>query len=329
MNIASLQPGKKNILFDLNDTHLKVKSKKNHYTLVLAETQATPEFKDFATKLSLAKSYNQPNNKYDGQLFFYAKNTKRGRKIKNNIIFESANFKNNKYNINFLNGSSKASDIPQRITNVTLKSDPILNYYLNDNLEDNPWESTIKADAIEESKKTAISVASDGYTGAGNGIPRIKLKHIFKGDDKGSRRPPTGYHSTIDDGGIISSKSANGEKEFRNTSSKNTQGVYETSWRFKRSNGTYSPWKSKSTMFPDDCSKNQVISSIRYAYNSPVTISGNYKQGPGGGSTPSSTDLTYLCYGTDNSPLIIQFFKNNHTGSPNDNTTLDTAFPLY
>ena len=72
-----------------------------------------------------------------------------------------------------------------------------------------------------------------------------------------------------------------------------------------------------------------MISSIRYAYNSPVTLSGNYKQGPGGGSTPSDTDLTYLCYGTDKSPLTIQFFEDNHTDSPNVNTKLTTAFPIY
>ncbi|MBQ4835444.1 EndoU domain-containing protein [Pseudoalteromonas luteoviolacea] len=84
----------------------------------------------------------------------------------------------------------------------------------------------------------------------------------------------------------------------------------------------YIPKNGNSTMFPNQCTQEQVINSIRYAFNIAVDLGDlpndrnvfNQKSGPGGGN---------YCY-ANGAPFTIRGYRNQIEGA----YIINTAFPI-
>ncbi|APQ10379.1 hypothetical protein BJP27_02240 [Pseudomonas oryzihabitans] len=98
---------------------------------------------------------------------------------------------------------------------------------------------------------------------------------------------------------------------------------YKANVRIRNAGGAFIPKLSPSTFFPNDCSKDQIIASIRYAYQHPyksVTPTGSDFNGP---SAPYVSATDY-CLGENGYPFTVGGFLNQIGGV----WILNSAFPI-
>ncbi len=145
-----------------------------------------------------------------------------------------------------------------------------------------------------------------------NGL-HINQKHIFCGEWKKDR--PKGFHSRPDGHNPLT------VARFTIQDRPNAAGIYTSKWSYLDH-----PNKNKfSSMFPDSCSKEQVLNSISHAaaHPNPQCPAGSPDWLTCGQNRPSTLEKNSLNYcNKDNVLFTIGF------ATPKDGT-INTAFPLY
>ena len=139
--------------------------------------------------------------------------------------------------------------------------------------------------------------------------PQVNQTHVFCGEY--SRDRPKGFHSRP--GGRNPTTVAS----LQITQSPNARGIYGIRWSH-RSN----PQRTKfSTMFPDRCSTDQVLNSIRYAATNRYQCPANAPRWAWcGANSPTSGGSTY-CQGNNGNRFTI-------AGAFTRRNDINTAFPL-
>jgi hypothetical protein len=142
--------------------------------------------------------------------------------------------------------------------------------------------------------------------------PQVNQAHIFCGEWK--QKAPGGFHSRprgFDPASVTG---------FTITQPANTKGIYGGTWSY-----TGHPQASKSsTMFPDACSKSQVLNSIVYAATHPTRCPANAPHWAvcGPNQPPSAVQNSDpFCAATDGTIFLIAMAKLS-------NGRVNTAFPL-
>ena len=141
--------------------------------------------------------------------------------------------------------------------------------------------------------------------------PPVSQTHIFCGEWDSRRSNPKGFHSRPNS---ISPRTV---ANFKITQGANAQGIYGATWSYAGQSG-----RTKfSTMFPDRCSQQQVLSSILYAAANRQTCPVSAPNWAWCGlSAPAPRSQGY-CTGNDDNVFTI-------AGASLRNGNINTAFPL-
>ena len=142
-----------------------------------------------------------------------------------------------------------------------------------------------------------------------NTNPPVNQPHIFCGEWKNNRAK--GFHSRP--AGV----NPNTVENFNITQSANAQGVYGATWSY----AGYGNNTKFSTMFPDSCTKNQVLNSIIYAANNQVNCPSNAPSWAWCGLNAPTGNAANYCNGDDENLFTI-------AGASFNDGKVNTAFPL-
>ena len=141
----------------------------------------------------------------------------------------------------------------------------------------------------------------------------MNQNHVFCGEWGGSR--PKGFHSRP--GGEDPATVGN----VRNVTAPNAVGIYDLEWSYSGHPGI---WKG-STMYPDDCSQQQVLNSIVYAANNTVACVPAVPWGSCGMNRPDPVpEGSDYCVGTEGAARWQIRFA---TIEVDEETRVNTAFP--
>ena len=142
--------------------------------------------------------------------------------------------------------------------------------------------------------------------------PPVNQEHVFCGEWNKRKDRPAGFHSrpTGDTPATVGA--------LKITQQPNTQGLYGVRWSYAGH-----PDREKfSSMFPDTCSRDQVLKSIVYAANHPKPCPDSAprwaKCGP---NKPPRGDRSH-CEASDNSIFTIAF------ATLKNSSKVNTAFPI-
>ncbi len=141
---------------------------------------------------------------------------------------------------------------------------------------------------------------------------KINLKHVFCGE--WSKNRPKGFHARP--GGANPTT----VRHFTIQDKPNAAGIYTGRWSFQNRAS-----KNKfSSMFPDDCSSNQILNSITYASSHPKKCpAGSPHWLSCGSNKPNDNHKIKSKYCSVNNQLFIIGFAPPRRGK------INTAFPLY
>lgn len=141
---------------------------------------------------------------------------------------------------------------------------------------------------------------------------QVNHTHIFCGEVN-RRGRLVGFHSRPQ------GENPNTVRQFRTTQSVNSRGIYGGEWTYA---GSGNPSKF-STMFPDRCTRSQVVNSIAYAQANQVRCpSGSPDWAWCGLNAPSGeTDRGRFCTADDGRNFTI-------AGATNRDGRINTGFPL-
>ncbi|MGI9334436.1 MAG: EndoU domain-containing protein [Gammaproteobacteria bacterium] len=149
------------------------------------------------------------------------------------------------------------------------------------------------------------------WTGTGSG-PRINQRHVFCGEWDKRRSTPKGFHSRP--GGRNPGTVAKLEISQRPDSA----GIYGIRWRFSGEHGD----DKFSTMFPDHCTREQVLASIGYAAQHRQRCPSGAPHWAWCGPSAATGDRAKgYCTGKDSTRFTI-------AGGTLDDGRINTAFPL-
>jgi hypothetical protein len=142
--------------------------------------------------------------------------------------------------------------------------------------------------------------------------PAINQTHVFCGEWNSRRDRAVGFHSRPQ------GKNPSTVTNFITTQAPNQQGIYGGQWNYVGQS------KMKfSTMFPNRCTRSQVLNSIVYAAKHPSSCPANAPSWANCGlNKPASSQGNY-CQALDGSRFPIAFAKLRN--QPNK---INTAFPL-
>jgi hypothetical protein len=142
--------------------------------------------------------------------------------------------------------------------------------------------------------------------------PPVNQRHVFCGEWNKRKQRPTGFHSrpagqnpaTID--------------TLKITQKQNHAGLYGLRWSYAGR-----PGRDKySSMFPDTCSRKQVLNSIVYAVNHPKPCpAGAPRWAKCGPNKPAGEEQGY-CRAADNSIFTIAYARLKNSNK------INSAFPL-
>ncbi len=139
--------------------------------------------------------------------------------------------------------------------------------------------------------------------------PQVNQMHIFCGEVKRDR--PVGFHSRPN------GNTPNTVTNLQITQPANAQGLYGIRWSPRTK-----PAASKfSTMFPDRCSRDQVLQSILYAASHPTPCPSGAPNWAWCGTNSPTPATTAYCQANNRTPFVI-------AGASLDNGNINTAFPL-
>lgn len=296
-------------VFEFTPKNFSVNSKQDGFSLSISEQSVSQDFIDFANKFKLAQLINPDNSRYGGRLAFTRGPKGQQKKVKARIIYDSVDYKRDKYFFSIETDHLSNRSIPQKFRKVVFRADPITDYYLTDEmLEDGglvpPVRENTGYGSVIDRNASQIST---------NTNPPINLGHIFNGEQHGGNLK--GYHSSAEGG--------NSNKNIDITGSARANGVYTIKWNFKSSPSVR---KKSSSMFPDSCSSTQVVNSILYAFKyigdkTPFNVQAVDKPFEGGPSGPTSEN-SYYCMGNDSSQLTVYHY-------PPSTSLINTSFPQY
>ena len=142
--------------------------------------------------------------------------------------------------------------------------------------------------------------------------PQINQLHVFCGEWNKRKNRPSGLHSRP--GG----ENPESVGVLKITQKTNAKGLYGVRWSYAGH-----PDRQKfSSMFPDNCSRDQVLKSIAYAASHPEPCPGNAPRWAKCGANKPIQSGTGYCEAKDGSLFTIAFatLKNSNR--------INTAFPL-
>ena len=142
--------------------------------------------------------------------------------------------------------------------------------------------------------------------------PPVNQQHVFCGEWKNRKNRPTGFHSRP------AGKNPATVGTLKITQQSNARGLYGVRWSYAGHAGR----EKFSSMFPDTCSREQVLKSIVYAVNHPRTCpKGAPHWAKCGPNKPTGGGQGY-CETSDKSIFTIAFAELRNSNK------INTAFPL-
>ena len=172
--------------------------------------------------------------------------------------------------------------------------------------------------------------------------PNINVRHIFCGEvvggrSKGFHSMPNSHWPTNGVGGVATARffggairdslAPGGPAGTNNVPAQMNKWPYRFSTRIEVWDLANAAWGQRkwSTFFPDACTMNQVVSSVRFAYTWFLTNNGNIPPN-GAWSGPSGPDAFSpdYCYRADKKPLFIAGYFQQLGGD----YLINSAFPL-
>ena len=142
--------------------------------------------------------------------------------------------------------------------------------------------------------------------------PPINQQHVFCGEWNSKKSRPAGFHSRP------AGENPKTIGTLTVTQSPNAKGLYGVRWSYADH-----PERAKfSTMFPDSCSRDQVLRSIVYAVNHPWACPGGAPPWATCGPNKPPQDSQDYCEATDGSLFTIAF------ATLRDSNKVNTAFPI-
>jgi hypothetical protein len=142
--------------------------------------------------------------------------------------------------------------------------------------------------------------------------PPINQQHVFCGEWNSRKNRPAGFHSRP------AGENPSTVGTLAVTQQPNAKGLYGVRWSYAGH-----PDREKfSTLFPDSCSRDQVLRSIVYAVKHPGTCPDGAPKWAQCGPNKPSQDAKDYCEASDGSIFTIAF------ATLKDSAKVNTAFPI-